>query len=185
MRPIAEQMAFYSAYHRHPMNRATHFVGVPIIVYSLMVVLAMPPLRLDVASLPFALTPALAIVVVLLAYYIVLDAAIGLAMVLVFSALLAAAEATVALGTTAAWVAFAIAFVGGWVFQLLGHGVWEKRRPALASNLFQVFIAPLFLMAEVFFALGMKRDVHDRVEEIVASGRHGTPSDAAGEAQGA
>ena len=58
-------------------------------------------------------------------------------------------------------------FVGGWVFQLVGH-VFEGRRPALSDNLFQIFIAPIFLVAEVFFALGLKRDVRRKIEERLA-----------------
>jgi uncharacterized membrane protein YGL010W len=42
--------------------------------------------------------------------------------------------------------------------------VFEGRKPALTDNLFQIFIAPVFLMAEVFFALGLKRDVLEKVE---------------------
>ena len=40
----------------------------------------------------------------------------------------------------------------------MGH-VFEGRRPALSDNLFQIFIAPVFLVAEVFFALGLKPDL--------------------------
>jgi NADH-quinone oxidoreductase subunit M len=32
-----EQMAMYSAYHRHPRNRATHFIGIPMIVLTAVV----------------------------------------------------------------------------------------------------------------------------------------------------
>ena len=39
-----EQMAMYSAYHRSPKNRATHFVGVPAIVLGLFAALARLPL---------------------------------------------------------------------------------------------------------------------------------------------
>ena len=53
-----------------------------------------------------------------------------------------------------AWIVFAIFFTGGWIFQLVGHA-WEGRRPALADNLFQAFIGPMFLMAEVLMAIGL------------------------------
>ena len=35
------QMAMYTSYHRDARNRATHFVGVPLIIVSLMVVLSL------------------------------------------------------------------------------------------------------------------------------------------------
>jgi uncharacterized membrane protein YGL010W len=64
-------------------------------------------------------------------------------------------------------------FVGGWALQLLGH-VFEGRRPALVDNFFQVFIAPLFLCAEVFFALGYKPQLHTAVEQRARRLRAGT-----------
>ena len=48
--------------------------------------------------------------------------------------------------------------------QLVGH-VFEGRKPALADNLFQVFVAPIFLCAEVFFALGYKPALHAGVQK--------------------
>ena len=62
------------------------------------------------------------------------------------------------------WAWFAVLFIGGWVLQLAGH-VFEGRKPALADNLFQIFVAPIFLAAEVFFALGYKPQLHQRVQQ--------------------
>jgi uncharacterized membrane protein YGL010W len=67
-------------------------------------------------------------------------------------------------GAIAGWSWFAALFVGGWILQLVGH-VFEGRKPALADNLFQIFVAPIFLCAELFFALGYKPRLHSAVEE--------------------
>src|SRR6266704_2193409 len=108
------QLGIYSSYHRDERNRATHFIGIPAIVFSLLMALALWRFRL------------------------------------------------VGHDVSAAWVvaivAVAVFFVGGWVFQLVGH-VWEGKRPALADNLFQAFIGPMFIMAEVLMALGLKQDL--------------------------
>ena len=37
MNRLPALMASYGSYHRDPRNRATHFVGVPMIVFALMV----------------------------------------------------------------------------------------------------------------------------------------------------
>jgi len=69
--------------------------------------------------------------------------------------------------STVVWIGIAMgAFVLGWVFQLFGHIVFEKRRPALADNLFQLIIGPLFLCAELFFMMGFKKELHQRVLEL-------------------
>jgi uncharacterized membrane protein YGL010W len=152
-------MSFYAAYHQDARNKATHFVGVPVIVFSLMIPLGW--LRMDAGGFP--LSAALAVTALLLLYYLALDLALGLAMAVVLGLMLWGAEplARAPLGTGLAW--FAALFVGGWALQLWGH-VFEGRKPALVDNLFQIFVAPIFLAAEVFFALGYKPQLREAVQ---------------------
>jgi uncharacterized membrane protein YGL010W len=152
-------MCFYAAYHQDARNKATHFVGVPLIVFSLMIPLGW--LRAEVDGI--ALSAALVVTSVLLLYYLVLDVPLGIAMGVVFAVMLWGAEplSRASLGISAAW--FLALFVGGWALQLWGH-VYEGRKPALVDNLFQVFVAPIFLAAEVFFALGYKPRLHEEVQ---------------------
>lgn len=151
---FARQLATYASYHRDARNRATHFIGIPLIVFSLFIPLAW--LRIDIAGVAVSL--GLAVGLAALALWIALDRPIGLAMAPVLGLMWYAGE-RIALdaGTAVAWVVFGLAFAGGWVFQLVGH-VFEGRRPALVDNLFQALIGPMFLMAEVFVWLGLRRD---------------------------
>jgi uncharacterized membrane protein YGL010W len=159
VKTLEDQMSFYAAYHQDARNKATHFVGVPVIVFSLMIPLGW--LRVDAGGFP--LTAALVVVAVLLLYYLVLDVPLGLAMAVVFALMLWGAEplSQAPFLTSLAW--FVVLFVGGWALQLWGH-VYEGRKPALVDNLFQVFVAPIFLAAEVFFALGYKPKLHEEVQ---------------------
>ncbi|HUQ24669.1 MAG TPA: Mpo1-like protein [Burkholderiales bacterium] len=156
MKPLEEQMSVYAAYHQDARNKATHFIGVPAIVLSLMIPLSW--LRIDAISAAMVITAAL------LAYYLALDLWLGLGMCIVMGALLWMGQALADQGAVAGWSWFAALFVGGWILQLLGH-VFEGRKPALADNLFQIFVAPIFLCAELFFALGYKPRLHSAVEE--------------------
>lgn len=160
MKTLEDQMSFYAAYHQDPRNKATHFVGVPVIVFSLMIPLGW--LRLDVGGV--AVSAALVVSAILLLYYLVLDVPLGLAMTAVFGAMLWAADplSRAPLGT--GLPAFLVLFVGGWALQLWGH-VFEGRKPALVDNLFQIFVAPIFLCAEAFFALGYKPALHAAVQK--------------------
>ena len=156
-------MATYAAYHRDPRNRATHFVGVPLIMLAILVPLSW--IRVEVSG--FGITAAMVLAAAVLAYYFVLDVALALAMLAVLGALIWLAELIAAAGTAQAWAWFGALFVGGWILQLVGH-VFEGRRPALVDNLLQIFVAPIFLMAEVFFALGYKPELRRRLS---SSGR--------------
>ncbi len=147
---FARQLAIYASYHRDHRNRATHFIGIPAIVFSILVPLAL--VKIDGISI------ALMVAILAVLGWIALDRIIGLAMLVMMVPMLLIAQWIVGFGSTTAWIVFAIFFVGGWVFQLVGH-VWEGRRPALADNLFQAFIGPMFIMAEVLMALGLKQEL--------------------------
>lgn len=157
------QMAMYVTYHRDRRNRITHFFGIPAIVFSLLVALA----TLPIGSVgPTVLTAALPVAAAVWVLWIALDLAIGTAMgIFLVPAVLAAQWIAAEQSSSVIWTAFTIAFAGGWALQLLGH-VYEGRRPALLSNLFQALIGPMFLVAEIFLALGLKQEQFDRVERL-------------------
>jgi len=169
MKTLEEQMAFYAAYHQDARNKATHFVGVPLIMLSLFIPLAW--LRIELGGI--SLTGAMLFAGVVLAYYFALDVPLALAMLVVTGALVWLGHEIAAFGVAAGWSWFAVLFVGGWILQLVGHG-FEGRRPALTDNLFQIFVAPIFLAAEVFFALGYKPQLHTAVEQRAQRLRAGT-----------
>jgi uncharacterized membrane protein YGL010W len=157
---LEDQIALYAAYHQDARNKATHFVGVPLIMLAILVPLSW--LGFEVAG--FAVTGAMLLAAAVLAYYFILDVPLALAMLVVFGLLIWLAEHIAALGAAQGWIWFAVLFVGGWILQLVGH-VFEGRKPALVDNLFQIFVAPLFLAAEVFFALGYKRRLHAAAQQ--------------------
>ncbi len=161
MKTLEEHMSFYLRYHRHPKNKLTHFFGVPLIMFSLFVLLGL--LKVTIGNVSFTAASVLAIAV--LAYYFYLDVVLAVAMTMFTAVLLIAANGVCALGSTSALIVFELAFVGGWILQLIGHA-FEGKRPALMDNFFQVIIAPIFLMAEIFFTFGYKRDVAERVEQL-------------------
>jgi len=158
---FARQLATYGGCHRDRRNRATHFIGIPAIVFAILLPLAL--VRLD------ALSAALLVTALALIGWIALDFVVGAAMIVAMMPLLFGAEWIARKqGATTSWIVFAIFFTGGWIFQLVGHA-WEGRRPALVDNLFQAFIGPMFLMAEVLMAMGFRQDLKAAIE----SGRAG------------
>jgi uncharacterized membrane protein YGL010W len=153
---FARQLATYASYHRDARNRATHFIGIPAIVFAILL-----PLALVRAG---GISGAMFVAAMALAGWIALDRVVGLAMAVVLLPMLVVAECIArAYGSATVWILFAVFFVGGWAFQLVGHA-WEGRRPALADNLFQAFIGPMFLMAEVLMALGLKQDLKAAID---------------------
>jgi uncharacterized membrane protein YGL010W len=159
VKTLEDQMSLYAAYHQDPRNKATHFFGVPMIIVSLFIPLAWLKINLG----PFVVTGAIAFAAVILVYYVFLDAALALATAVFTTLLLVAAAWIARQGAAFGWTAFGALFVGGWIVQLVGHK-FEGRKPALADNLFQIFVAPIFLCAEAFFALGYRPGLQEAVQ---------------------
>lgn len=150
------QLATYASYHRDPRNRATHFIGIPAIVLSLMPVLALWSVPLG----GVAVSGAVIVSVIAAIGWIALDRSIGVAMAVALVPMVLFGEwVAQRFGVAAAWWTFAVLFVGGWVFQIWGHVAFEGGRPALLDNLFQAFIGPMFIMAELLMMIGLRRDL--------------------------
>jgi uncharacterized membrane protein YGL010W len=94
MKTLEEQMSFYAAYHQDARNKATHFIGVPLIMLAILVPLSW--LRIDLAG--FGITAAMLLAAAVLAYYFVLDVPLALAMLVVIGVLMWLAERIAALG---------------------------------------------------------------------------------------
>ena len=161
MKTLDQQMAVYAAYHRNRWNRLTHFIGVPAIIFAILIPMSWVSLGEDLSLAHLFLGA-------VLAYYFLLDVSLALATAVAVGALFLAAKLAAGTGIASGWIWFGVFFAGGWIFQLVGH-VFEGRRPALADNLFQIFIAPIFLVAEAFFALGLKRELLKKIETKLAS----------------
>lgn len=152
MKPLAEQLAFYRSYHRTPGCKASHFFGVPLVTFSLLI----PMGWLAVEPGGVRLTAAMAFVLGSLAYYLRLDPLLAILMAVIMVPVTWAADMVSRLPMSISLTVFAATLALGVVFQAIGHMI-ERKRPALADNFFQaVFTAPLFLLIEALEAFGWK-----------------------------
>ena len=156
------QLGSYASVHRDSRNKATHFAGIPVIVFSLLLLLSLWRFELGGREWPVSL----AVAIVALLGWMALDLGIGVIMaVLMAPAWYAADTLAGALGApSAVWTVFLVLFVGGWVLQFLGHH-YEGKRPALLDNIFQGFIGPMFLVAETVVVMGHRRDLAEAMGE--------------------
>jgi uncharacterized membrane protein YGL010W len=149
------QLASYASVHRSGRNKATHFVGIPVIIFSLLLVLALWRVHPGGREVSMALV----IGTITVLGWMALDLGIGLIMAAILVPAWYAAEALAgALGSSGTVAAFLILFTGGWILQLVGH-YCEGKRPALLDNIFQAFIGPMFLVAETLVMAGYRADL--------------------------
>lgn len=162
MKTLTDQIANYAGYHRDPRNIATHFIGIPMIVLAVTALLSRP--AFEVAGLP--LSPAVFAALAASLYYLRLEWRLGAVMALLMGLSVLAGQ-WLAGQSTGLWAGTGIAvFVVGWILQFIGH-YYEGKKPAFVDDLMGLIIGPLFVVAELAFALGLRRDLQHAVESRV------------------
>lgn len=168
MKTLTDHLSQYAAYHRDRRNIATHFVGIPMIVLAVVVLLARPSFEL--ASWPVSAATVAAIAAT--GYYLRLDLRLGALMGALLLACLLLAQATAGL-STGAWAAVGVGlFVVGWIIQFVGH-IFEGRKPAFVDDISGLIIGPLFVVTEAGFLLGLRPELEAQIEQRAGPTRSG------------
>lgn len=123
--------ADYASYHRSPGNQLCHAFGIPLIVLAVVAWTRLP------GGFPLAAL----VLPVYLAWNLRIAAGMSLAVGL-FS--LAAPHLP--------WWGAGAAFVAGWIFQLVGHQVFEGQSPAFLRNLAHLLVGPAWLVEKALRA---------------------------------
>lgn len=135
MNRVDDLLSDYGTHHRTRGNLVCHAFGVTLIVFGILSLLA--ELRVG------PLTAGEILVALVVLYYATLDLPLAGAMLAAFAGLDLAARAV------GDWRVGLAAFAIGWVFQAVGHAVYEKNRPAFFKNLQHLLVGPLFLVNEL------------------------------------
>lgn len=154
-------LVFYRSYHFNKANVAIHLVCIPIILLSTITFLSNK--QIPVSDDPYINAGTL-LAFIYGFYYILLDWKCGIPSFLVlngYAYLVRTYYLTLAPEAQTQFIHYAYyAHVASWVAQFYGHGVHEKRAPALMDNLLQALVlAPFFVAFEIAFALGYRSDL--------------------------
>ena len=150
------QLAEYAEYHCDQRNCLMHIIGNPI----LFVAAVLPLSLLSVTVFGVQTSAALPLVIPALILWISWDVGNGLAIVVAAIPLLLIATIIAnQVSVAAVWIITVFLTVVGWGLQIVGHQIYEKRRPALLDNPIHMLISPMYLFAKLFVALGFRRDL--------------------------
>ncbi|KAJ3217856.1 hypothetical protein HDU67_007142 [Dinochytrium kinnereticum] len=161
------QFVGYAAYHNNKVNQWVHFVCVPIILWTAMVWLNNTP---EIAqwslSKELPINAAFILTVLYSAYYAMLHSFIGGLMAPVMITMLYTSNLFLHSKTEVnPNVIAAVLHIISWIAQFLGHGLAEKRRPALMDNLLHaVVLAPFFVWSEFLFGAGYSPETAKRLQ---------------------
>ncbi|KAG1342539.1 putative endoplasmic reticulum membrane protein YGL010W [Cocos nucifera] len=174
---LEKHFAFYGAYHSNPVNVFIHMLFVwPIFFTSLVLFHFAPPLlHLPFADGGLALDFAFVFALIYALFYVLMEPKAGsLAAALCFLCWLGSSSLAAHLGFSLAWKVVLAAQLFCWTGQFIGHGVFEKRAPALLDNLSQAFLmAPFFVLLEAlnFFRYEPYPGFHSNVSTKIEAAR--------------
>ena len=134
MKDISSYFADYASYHQTPGNKLFHRLGIPMIMLSLIGMLA----RVGVGHL----NAAVGLIAFAAVVYFMLEWRLAIALLFV-SALFYLAGAAMPL-----WLNVAL-FILGWIFQFIGHSVYEHKAPAFMKNFLHLLIGPMWILNDV------------------------------------
>ena len=150
---------FYKQYHQNPVNKAIHFVFIPVLVFCIFNYLSTikPQLHIMRNFLLNRFVNKLLVyttlnIIYFLYYLLSMNVKIAFAMMFYFSVIYMFSFCFVHLNKN--WVYTTnILFILGWVMQFVGHYI-EGKRPALTDSLSQAFLeAPAFSLEYMFPSL--------------------------------
>ncbi|MGB9118615.1 DUF962 domain-containing protein [Bradyrhizobium sp.] len=157
------QLVDYVEYHRDPWNCAMHVFG----ILSLFLAAILPLSLWPVHALGAYTTMAPIMVLPVLVYWLLLDAALGTAILGAAVVLLSTAAMIVHYASpVTVWSITAVLIVIGVGFQVVGHRVFERRKPALVDHPTHLLLGPMFVMAKLFIALGFRHDLAAIIERV-------------------
>ncbi|MDX1901478.1 MAG: Mpo1-like protein [Gammaproteobacteria bacterium] len=154
MNSFSEQLNQYSQQHTHRLNKLFHFIGMPMIIFS--VLMAFNWLNISIAPNVHVRLSWIVIAATLIYYYflnirLAFVAAIVFVLANVFCISVVAANSFEMNA-----IVFLILFFVGWILLFAGHA-FEKSRPAFLYSVNQLLVGPLFLLVEILQSIGLGR----------------------------
>ena len=137
----------YEQYHRNKINKVCHYFGIPLVLFSLLGLLAQivlwAPINGDLATEAiFRIDLGLILLMIGAVFALKIDFKLAIPFgVFTFLNYLIARHLPVS------WL-IAIQIIG-WTFQLVGHYGYEKRSPAFFTTLSHLIIGPLWVFARM------------------------------------
>ena len=145
MRRVDQLFLEYEAFHKDPRNKLCHYLGITLIVFTIVSLLEQVRL-LETPAGPLDL--ALPVVVGVVGFYLFLDVALGVGALFLLAAALVG-------GRYVPWPVSVGVFLFGWVLQFVGHA-FEGKRPAFLRNGVHLLVGPLWILSHLYEKVGLR-----------------------------
>ncbi len=149
----------YGESHQNPVNKAVHWVCVPLIFFSILGLLSLVPFGFVQEHLQAGWVPYVHFGTVLVLFgvffFLRLSGSIALGMAVVSALMLWFVKASHATFGGDAWVFFTAVFVLSWIGQFIGHKI-EGAKPSFFDDLKFLMIGPAWLLHFIYRKAGIR-----------------------------
>lgn len=154
LKPVQQWLDEYGESHQNPVNKAVHWVCVPLIALSLIGLLWALPVPSAFQDISPVLNWGVLFMMASVVYYFVLSPPLALGMTGVMAAFTAALFWLDSLPAPL-WTVCAGIFVLAWIGQFIGHMV-EGKRPSFFQDMQFLMIGPMWLLSFVYRRMGIR-----------------------------
>jgi uncharacterized membrane protein YGL010W len=144
----------YGSSHKNKMNKAIHWICVPIIFFSIFGLVRSIPTPAIFDSVPY-LSWASILLVFALGYYVSLSFPLTIGFILFGGVVVIGNEFLFESGRLYLLIVSILFFVLAWTGQFIGHGV-EGKKPSFLKDLQFLMIGPAWLMHFIYKKIGLK-----------------------------
>lgn len=147
MKTMQQWFDEYAVSHQNPVNKAIHWVCIPLIFFSIVCLLlgVRPVADFSLASM---------VMIAVLVYYFMLSRTIAIGMLIFYLLCLTAAKIWLMSFTIPLWQMALTVFVLAWIGQFIGHKI-EGKKPSFLKDLQFLLIGPAWLLGFIYRRLGI------------------------------
>lgn len=176
---LEEFFVSYGSYHDHWINQLIHIVCIPLLYFSglclLQSVFPFGTKIYETENLPFFVFNLSTLIHFFLCFlYLNVDLVSGCISTTFYTFLWVVARnwylSAYSTGTIGEFMKYqGILHVICWIAQFIGHGLFEKRAPALMDNFLLTLVAPDFVIIEILFYFGWRSETRARSDKSIKS----------------
>jgi uncharacterized membrane protein YGL010W len=155
MRTASQWLDEYGDSHLNPVNKALHWICVPVILWCVLGFLWLVPVPLISSTVFPGANWAMVVVLCAAAYYALLSMRLALGALPLLLAVLWSIDRFQRLAIMPLWAACAGLFVAAWIGQFIGHAI-EGKRPSFFKDVQFLMIGPLWLLADAYRRMGIR-----------------------------
>ena len=155
MKTAHELLDEYGESHQNPVNKAFHWICVPVILWTIVALLWVIPFPGAIRLGGYPLNWAILVLALVQIYYFRLSLSLAIGMLVIVAAMLWVTHWVAVNVSLPLWQVAAGLFVVAWIGQFIGHVV-EGKRPSFFKDVQFLLIGPAWLLSFLYRKAGIK-----------------------------